>query len=109
MHRGRLNNRSIAQQLDDISIQGNPDVSNAEALPRITVKGRSFVLEEWLYKKGQRGRKTWIKAHGIFMTEITADSTFKGQYWFCNICDSKGTPEFYTVAATTAAAAHLKE
>jgi hypothetical protein len=88
---------------------GTPDVSNIETLPRISVKGQSFVLEGWLQKKGQRGRKSWIKDYGFFMTEITADNNVNEPVWFCKICDSKGTHEFYLVNATTAAAGHLKE
>ena len=68
MYRGR--HRSVAQQLDEISRKGDVDVNDIAALPRVTLKGRTFVLEDWVHKKGPRGRNTWIKTHGIFLVEI---------------------------------------
>ena len=105
----RCRHRSVAQQLDEISRKGDVDVNDIAALPRVTLKGRTFVLEDWVHKKGQRGRKTWIKTHGIFLVEIMTNGTLKSQYWICNICDGRGTPELFAAAATSSASHHLKE
>ena len=107
MYRGRQ--RSVAQQLNEISQKGDIDVNDIAALPRVTLKGRTFVLEDWVHRKSQRGRKTWIKAHGIFLVEIMTDGTLESQYWICNICDGRGTPELFAATATSSASNHLKE
>jgi hypothetical protein len=105
----RPKQRSIAQQLDEISREGNFDVDKVTDLPRVFVGARSFVREEWVHKKGQRGRTTWIKDHGVFMREILPDGTHEGKFWFCGVCDSRGKVEYFSMSATSAAGNHLKE
>lgn len=100
--------QSIAKQIDDASKAELPDRPTVKDLPKILFRSRRFVLESQLYKKTRRGRKSWIGAHGVFLTEIGRGDESLGPVWCCHICDRRGRPEFFACTATTSSADHLR-
>ncbi|KAF4476180.1 putative AC transposase [Colletotrichum fructicola Nara gc5] len=87
-----------------IVLPSNPSILD---LPTITWHNKRYVVEEQLARKGGRGRKSWIKDHGVFLVEL-CDEGPAGAYWCCQRCDSKGKPEFFSAAASSSAADHLR-
>lgn len=67
---------SIISQLDvdsAASTASTHDLNDRDtiaALPHATWRGRHFVNNAAVSKKGTRGRTTWIKDYGIFVREI---------------------------------------
>ncbi|KAF5261576.1 hypothetical protein FOXYS1_7734 [Fusarium oxysporum] len=61
-----------------------------------------------LPQAGSKGRKSWIKRHGLFVVEIDTNDSPLSPYWACRLCDAKGQPEFFAAAATSLAAEHLR-
>ncbi|KAH6696337.1 hypothetical protein EV126DRAFT_307983, partial [Verticillium dahliae] len=77
-------------------------------LPRINVKGRSYILAEWMHRKGGRPRTTWIKDHGVFLLELNPGGATKPAQWLCRACDNMGSPQLFQVTASTSAILHLR-
>lgn len=100
--------RTVARQLDEVVVDllRNPTF---EDLPKIVWKNRRFVQEAWLARKGAKGRKSWIRSHGLFLIELNQQSQPVGHVWCCSRCDAKGRPEFFSVQATSSAADHLRK
>ncbi|KAG7404443.1 putative AC transposase [Fusarium oxysporum f. sp. rapae] len=86
-----------------------PDHPTVADLPRAVWRNKRYVLEESLSRKGSKGRKSWIKRHGIFLVEIDTNDSPLSPYWACRLCDAKGQPEFFAAAATSSAADHLRK
>lgn len=68
--------QSIASQLraqsdtNDASTHDLNARDTIDALPHALWKGRRFVNDDLVSKKGSRGRTTWIKDEGVFVREI---------------------------------------
>ncbi|KAM5529131.1 transposase-like protein [Fusarium oxysporum f. sp. phaseoli] len=84
----------------------NPTI---EDLPKVVWKNRRFVQEDSLARKGAKGRKSWIRSHGMFFIELNHQDQPIGHVWCCSRCDTKGRPEFFSVQATSSAADHLRK
>ncbi|KAK1974113.1 hypothetical protein LZ30DRAFT_741448, partial [Colletotrichum cereale] len=87
-----------------VALPSNPSIFD---LPTITWHNKRYVVEEQLARKGGRGRKTWIKDYGVFLVELGAEGP-TAAYWCCQRCDSNGKPEFFSAAASSSAADHLR-
>ncbi len=70
---------------------------------------RSFVLESLLHREKSRGRRSWIKAYGWFLIELTADNTEKDTLWACDICGGSSKAVFYKAQSTSNAIDHLRK
>ncbi|KAH7110476.1 hypothetical protein EDB81DRAFT_371509 [Dactylonectria macrodidyma] len=101
--------KTVAQQLDELSIEAIPAADDVQSLPRLNVKGRLYILEDWAHKKGGRLRTTWIKDHGVFLLEVNPDGTTNLAQWLCRACDKMGSPVLFQHQASTSAIAHLSE
>lgn len=62
---------SIATQLSDPLSSG--DDSQFDGMPVATWRGRRFVKDDDLWKKGGRPFKSWIKDHGFVVREVVHD------------------------------------
>src|SRR4051812_9537787 len=60
-------------------------------LPQIHWGGKQYVLEQHLQRAKSRGRRSWIKDYGFFITEILAGET-KGAFWACRACSQRNRP-----------------
>uniref|UniRef100_A0A0D2YHT6 Uncharacterized protein n=1 Tax=Fusarium oxysporum (strain Fo5176) TaxID=660025 RepID=A0A0D2YHT6_FUSOF len=86
-----------------------PDHPTVADLPQEVWRNKRYVLEESLFRKGSKGRKSWIKRHGLFLVEIDTNDSPLSPYWACHLCDAKSQPEFFAAAATSSAADHLRK
>ncbi|KAL7755481.1 hypothetical protein ACKLNR_014579 [Fusarium oxysporum f. sp. zingiberi] len=101
--------RNVASQFELTTQSALPDHPTVADLPRAVRRNKRYVLEESLSRKGSKGRKSWIKRHGIFLVEIDTNDSPLSPYWACRLCDAKGRPEFFAAAATSSAADHLRK
>jgi hypothetical protein len=99
----------VAKQLEEAAVQDLPVNPTIEDLPKIVWKNRRFVQEASLARKGAKGRKSWIRSHGMFFIELNNQDQPIGNVWCCSRCDTKGRPEFFSVQATSSAADHLRK
>ncbi|KAL0929973.1 transposase-like protein [Colletotrichum truncatum] len=77
-------------------------------LHKILWENRRFVLEEQVSRKGSRGKKTWIRDHGILLTKLDSQGQASSSCWCCCRCDVKGRPKFFSAAASSSPADHLR-
>ncbi|OBS15407.1 hypothetical protein FPOA_13745 [Fusarium poae] len=103
------NRRPRFHSLPGTWLSALPDHPTVADLPRAVWGNKRYVLEESLSRKGSKGRKSWIKRHGLFLVEIDTDDSPLSPYWACRLCDAKGQPEFFAAAATNSAADHLRK
>ncbi|KAF5268120.1 hypothetical protein FOXYS1_993, partial [Fusarium oxysporum] len=101
--------RNLASQFELTTHTALPDHPTVADLPRAIWRNKRYVLEESLSRKGSKGRKSWIKRHGLFLIEIDTNDSPLSPYWACRLCDAKGQPEFFAAAATSSAADHLRK
>ena len=101
--------KSLASQLEREPSAAVPDHPTIADLPQAVWRNKRYVLEESLARKGSKGKKSWIRRHGLFVVELGADNTLLNPYWACRLCDAKGQPVFFAAAATTSAADHLRK
>ncbi|KAH7195075.1 hypothetical protein BKA60DRAFT_197390 [Fusarium oxysporum] len=101
--------RNLASQFELTTQSALPDHPTVADLPRAVWRNKRYVLEESLFRKGSKGRKSWIKRHGIFLVEIDTNDSPLSPYWACRLCDAKRQPEFFAAAATSLAADHLRK
>ncbi|KAI8416773.1 hypothetical protein FOFC_03106 [Fusarium oxysporum] len=101
--------RTVAKQLEEASVGELPPNPTIEDLPKVVWKNRRFIQEDSLARKGAKGRKSWIRSHGMFFIELNHQDQPIGHVWCCSRCDTKGRPEFFSVQATSSAADHLRK
>ena len=101
--------RTVAKQLEEAAIGELPVNPTIEDLPKIVWRNRRFVQEDSLARKGAKGRKSWIRSHGLFLIELNHQDQPISHVWCCSRCDAKGRPEFFSVQATSSAADHLRK
>lgn len=81
--------------------------SNIAEWPRLwdAAKKRNFILESW--RAVPKARDTWIKAHGVFLTQISDDHKALGPTYICTAGGCVG--RFFEVASgTSGAAKHIQ-
>ncbi|TVY75317.1 hypothetical protein Focb16_v006195 [Fusarium oxysporum f. sp. cubense] len=101
--------KTVAKQLEKQSLQLYLLTRLLKICPRLPGKNRRFVKEDLLARKGAKGRKSWIRSHGIFLVELNYQDQPIGHVWCCNRCDMKGAADFFSVQATSSAADHLRK
>jgi hypothetical protein len=101
--------RTVAKQLGEAAVGELPPNPTIEDLPKVVWKNRRFVQEALLARKGAKGRKSWIRSHGMFFIELNRQDQPIGHVWCCSRCDTKGRPEFFSVQATSSAADHPRK
>lgn len=101
--------KNLASQLEPEPPIALPDHPTISDLPQAVWRNKRYVLEESLSRKGSKGRKSWIRRHGLFVVEIDANNSPLNPYWACRSCDAKGQPVFFAATATTSAADHLRK
>ncbi|KAI5465099.1 hypothetical protein BGZ63DRAFT_412497 [Mariannaea sp. PMI_226] len=101
--------KNLSSQFDSGSRTTFPDNATIADLPQAVGRNRRYVLEESLSRKGSKGRKSWIKTHGLFVVELDASNSPLNAYWVCHLCDAKGKAVFFAASATTSAADHLRK
>jgi hypothetical protein len=101
--------RTVAKQLEEAAVGALPSNPTIGDLPKIIWKNRRFVQEDSLARKGAKGKKSWIRSHGIFFVELNHQDQPIGHVWCCRRCDMKGEAEFFSVQATSSAADHLRK
>ncbi|EAQ93808.1 hypothetical protein CHGG_02043 [Chaetomium globosum CBS 148.51] len=99
---------SIIAQLSESGSSSDSD--RFEGFPVARWRGRCFIEDQRLWKKGSRLPKAWIKDHGVFLREINQGRVQPGRLWVCRRCDEKlSIDAIYTVEATSSASSHLEE
>ena len=94
---------------DALAAPSNPDDA-IEDLPKIYwPPDRRFIPESLLHREKSRGRRSWIKAYGWFLTELTANNTEKDTLWACDICGVANKVVFFKVQSTSNAIDHLRK
>ena len=58
---------------------GSP-VDPPEGIAIATWRGRRFISTDVIAGKGARGRSSWIKSHGIFVTELVGEDDTQGKF-----------------------------
>jgi hypothetical protein len=101
--------KRLASQLEREPVAALRDHPTIADLPQAVWRNKRYVLEESLFWKGSKGRKSWIKYYGLFVVELDANSSPLNPYWACRLCDAKGQPVFFAATATTSAADHLRK
>ncbi|TQW01624.1 hypothetical protein IF2G_10859 [Cordyceps javanica] len=101
--------RNLSSQFESGSVATVPDNATIGDLPLAVWRNRRYVLEESLSRKGSKGRKSWIKLHGLFVVELDANDKPLNAHWVCRLCDIKGQAVFFAASATTSAADHLRK
>ncbi|KAF1730602.1 hypothetical protein CRV24_008671 [Beauveria bassiana] len=100
--------RNLSSQFESGSV-ATVDNATIGDLPLAVWRNRRYVLEESLSRKGSKGRKSWIKLHGLFVVELDANDKPLNAHWVCRLCDIKGQAVFFAASATTSAADHLRK
>jgi hypothetical protein len=59
--------RNLASQFESTTQTALPDHPTIADLPQAVWRNKRYVLEEPLSRKGSKGRKSWIKRHGLFL------------------------------------------
>ncbi|EWZ77664.1 hypothetical protein FOWG_17945 [Fusarium oxysporum f. sp. lycopersici MN25] len=77
--------RNLASQFELTTQSALPDHPTVADLPRAVWRNKRYVLEESLSRKGSKGRKSWIKRHGIFLVEIDMNDSPLSPYWACRL------------------------
>ncbi|KAL2146103.1 hypothetical protein VTI28DRAFT_5196 [Corynascus sepedonium] len=86
------------------------DSDRFEGFPIARWRGRCFIEDERLWRKGSWPPKTWIKEHGVFLREIAHGRLRPGRLWLCRRCDEKfAIDTIYSVEATSSASAYLEK
>ncbi|KAM0738258.1 hypothetical protein ACQRIT_007450 [Beauveria bassiana] len=101
--------KNLSSQFEKGSIATVPDNATIGDLPLAVWRNKRYVLEESLSRKGSKGRKSWIKLHGLFVVELDANDSPLSAYWVCRLCDVKSQAVFFAASATTSAADHLRK
>lgn len=92
--------RTVAKQLEEAAVGELPPNPTIENLPKVVWKNRRFVQEALLARKGAKGRKSWIRSHGMFFIELNHQDQPIGHVWCCSRYDKKGRLEFFSDSHT---------
>ncbi|KAM3519811.1 hypothetical protein MY4038_009655 [Beauveria bassiana] len=101
--------RNLSSQFESGSVATVPDNATIGDLPLAVWRNRRYVLQKSLSRKGSKGRKSWIKLHGLFVVELDVNDKPLNAHWVCRLCDIKGQAVFFAASATTSAADHLRK
>ncbi|KAH6699478.1 hypothetical protein EV126DRAFT_302715, partial [Verticillium dahliae] len=77
--------------------------------PIATWRRRRFTLTSQIARKGARDRRSWIRAYGLFITEILEGDTIGPSFWLCQRCDETHNVQLFKATSTTSATSHLRK
>ncbi|KJZ68405.1 hypothetical protein HIM_12203 [Hirsutella minnesotensis 3608] len=101
--------KSLKQQLDAASIHVESGRTTLAELPAVRTGCKKYILEEYIANKNRKGRRSWIRAHGFFLTEVSPDLQTFQTYWVCSRCDEQGKSSMFVASNTTSPIEHLRK
>ncbi|RKK19242.1 hypothetical protein BFJ67_g17515 [Fusarium oxysporum f. sp. cepae] len=100
--------KSLKQQLDAASIKTEAGRTTLADLPTVQIGCKKYIPEEYIANKNRKGRRSWIQAHGFFLTEVSPDLRTLQTYWVCSKCDERGKSSLFVATNTTSPIEHLR-
>ncbi|KID81511.1 hypothetical protein MGU_11140 [Metarhizium guizhouense ARSEF 977] len=100
--------KSLKQQLDSASINVEIGRTTLADLPTVQIGCKRYIPEEYIANKNRKGRRSWIQAHGFFLTEVSPDLRTLQSYWVCSKCDELGKRSLFVASNTTSPIEHLR-
>uniref|UniRef100_A0A0D2YCV7 HAT C-terminal dimerisation domain-containing protein n=1 Tax=Fusarium oxysporum (strain Fo5176) TaxID=660025 RepID=A0A0D2YCV7_FUSOF len=100
--------KSLKQQLDAASIKTEAGRTTLADLPTVQIGCKKYIPEEYIANKNRKGRRSWIQAHGFFLTEVSPDLRTLQTYWVCSKCDERGKSSLFVATDTTSPIEHLR-
>ncbi|KAK2931910.1 Glycosyl hydrolase, five-bladed beta-propellor domain superfamily [Fusarium oxysporum f. sp. vasinfectum] len=100
--------KSLKQQLDAASIKTEAGRTTLADLPTVQIGCKEYIPEEYIANKNRKGRRSWIQAHGFFLTEVSPDLRTLQTYWVCSKCDERGKSSLFVATNTTSPIEHLR-
>jgi hypothetical protein len=86
--------KSLKQQLDAASVHVEAGRTTLAELPAVRIGCKKYMPEEYIANKNRKGRRSWIQAHGFFLTEISPDLQTLQTYWCARDAMSKGRARY---------------
>ncbi|KZL87315.1 transposase-like protein [Colletotrichum incanum] len=106
---GRLRQpKSISEQLEEAKKHPEPDIPTIDTVYKFTINNKTYVQEELLWRKGQRGRTSWINQHGWFFVSCH-EGRPGASFWACRHCDLKKRAVLFDAKASSSASDHLRK
>ena len=90
-----IQRKSLKQQLDSASINVEIGRTALADLPTVHIGCKRYIPEEYIANKNRKGRRSWIQAHGYFLTEVSSDLRTLQTYWVCAKCDERGKSSLF--------------
>ncbi|EXU94577.1 hAT family dimerization domain protein [Metarhizium robertsii] len=103
-----IQRKSLKQQLDSASINVEIGRTALADLPTVHIGCKRYIPEEYIANKNRKGRRSWIQAHGFFLTEVSPDLRTLQTYWVCAKCDEHGKSSLFVASNTTSPIEHLR-
>ncbi|EXK24332.1 hypothetical protein FOMG_18933 [Fusarium oxysporum f. sp. melonis 26406] len=100
--------KSLKQQLDAASIKTEAGRTTLADLPTVQIGCKKYIPEEYIANKNREGRRSWIQAHGFFLTEVSPDLRTLQTYWVCSKCDERGKSSLFVATNATSPIEHLR-
>ncbi|RYC77799.1 hypothetical protein BFJ63_vAg19327, partial [Fusarium oxysporum f. sp. narcissi] len=100
--------KALKQQLDAASIKTEAGRTTLADLPTVQIGCKKYIPEEYIANKNRKGRRSWIQAHGFFLTEVSPDLRTLQTYWVCSKCDERGKSSLFVATNTTSPIEHLR-
>lgn len=100
--------KSLRQQLDAASVKAESGRTTLADLPTVQVGCKRYIPEEHIANKNRKGRRSWIQAHGFFLTEVSPEWQTLQTYWACSKCDERGKSALFVATNTTSPIEHLR-
>ncbi|KAF5700392.1 transposase [Fusarium mundagurra] len=100
--------KSLKQQLDAASIKTEAGRTTLADLPTVQIGCKKYIPEEYIANKNRKGRRSWIQAHGFFLTEVSPDLRTLQTYWVCSKCDERGKSSLFVATNTASPIEHLR-
>ncbi|KAF6784156.1 transposase-like protein [Colletotrichum musicola] len=100
--------KTISEQLEEAKDHPTPDNPTFNTVYRFRINNKIYVLEETLWRKGQRGRTSWINQHGWFFVHCH-DNQPGASFWACRHCDLKSRVTLFDAKASSSASDHLRK
>ncbi|RKK17214.1 hypothetical protein BFJ67_g17782, partial [Fusarium oxysporum f. sp. cepae] len=100
--------KTLKQQLDAASIKTEAGKTTLANLPTVQIGCKKYIPEEYIANKNRKGRRSWIQAHGFFLTEVSPDLRTLQTYWVCSKCDERGKSSLFVATNTTSPIEHLQ-
>ena len=98
--------RTAAAQIAEIDISTFSDYFTIADLPKITLRGKKYVVKEWFSRKRQSF--SWIHDFGILLIEVNNEDKPLEIYWLCDIYNKKKIYILFNTTVISGAARHLE-